>query len=96
MVLAAGNAGDLHVPLDGIDRVLIEDCAFHGIGTRAVSIDGTGCTVRRCTFEDIGATGVDLRGGERATLAPGGNAVEDCTFTRCGRVLRLNAGRLDA
>jgi hypothetical protein len=72
----------------GIRDAVIEDCAFRGTGAKAVSIEGTGCTIRRCSFEDIGATGVDLKGGDRATLTPGGNAVEDCTFRRCGRVLR--------
>lgn len=72
----------------GVRDAVIEDCAFRGTGAKAVSIDGTGCTVRRCNFEDIGATGVDFRGGDRATLTPAGNAVEDCTFERCGRVLR--------
>jgi len=69
-------------------RVRIEGCAFRNIGARAVDLDGRENLVARCTFTDIGGEGVDLTGGDRRTLARGDNAVEDCTFLECGRLLR--------
>jgi hypothetical protein len=69
-------------------RVRVEECAFRTIGVRALRLDGSDNLVARCSFDDIGGTGVLLTGGDRRTLAPGGNAVEDCTFVECGRVLR--------
>lgn len=72
----------------GIDGLVVEDCVFQRTGTRALVVDGNSAHVRRCTFTDIGGTGVDLTGGDRRTLTPSGSSIEDCTFQRCGRVLR--------
>ena len=68
--------------------VRVEDCVFRAIGVRGLRLDGSKSRVARCRFLDIGGTGVLLTGGDRATLAPGGNAVERCDFRECGRVLR--------
>ena len=72
----------------GVRDASIEGCTFRSIGTCAVSIEGTGCTVDRCRFEDIGGTGASLAGGDRATLTPGGNSVRHSTFLRCSRLQR--------
>lgn len=72
----------------GVDGLRIDDCRFCDIGTRALVVDGNNATVTRCKFDGIGGTGVVLSGGDRATLAPSGSRIEDCSFTDCGRVLR--------
>jgi hypothetical protein len=72
--------------------VRVEDCVFRAIGVRALRLDGSENRVARCRFLDIGGTGVLLTGGDRTTLAPGGNAVERCDFRECGRVLRSDPG----
>lgn len=72
----------------GCERMRIDHCSFRNIGARAVVVDGRGNSVDHCDFRDIGGTGVLLTGGDRITLARGGDAIEDCTFTECGRVLR--------
>jgi hypothetical protein len=73
----------------------IDRCRFGPIGTRAVSIDGDGCSVRRSAFADIGGTGVHLVGGDRPRLVPGRHVVEDCTFLRCGRLQRTYAPAIE-
>ena len=72
----------------GCERVRLEACGFRNIGTRAVSLDGRANLVARCGFTDIGGEGVELTGGDRPSLARGDNAIEDCTFRECGRLLR--------
>ena len=66
----------------------VEGCRFRNVGTTAVSLEGAGCVVSHCRFMDIGGTGVSLAGGDRVTLTPGGQTVQDCTFERCGRLER--------
>lgn len=70
------------------DSLRIDACGFRGLGGRAVSVDGRSSRVTHCAFDDIGGTGVLLAGGDRPTLARGDNAIEDCVFRECGRVLR--------
>lgn len=71
-----------------VDSLVIRDSSFRDLGTRAVGLDGQSSTVRHCLFEDVGGSGVVLSGGDRITLTPAKNSVEDSTFRRCGRVLR--------
>lgn len=71
-----------------VRALVIRDVTFRDLGTRAVSLDGRESSVRHCLFEDVGGTGVAISGGDRVTLTPAGNSVEDSTFRRCGRVLR--------
>jgi hypothetical protein len=78
LAIRAGAAGNIR----------IDHCTFRNTGTGAVEIEGTNNDVGSCTFEDIGATGVSLGGGDRATLTHANNSVHDCTFTRCGRTHR--------
>jgi hypothetical protein len=76
---------------EGVEGATVERCSFRNVGTRAVTLTGSRCSVRLCSFEDIGGTGVFLAGGDRASLLPGGNSVEDCSFARCGRLQRTYA-----
>ncbi len=67
------------------EGVRVHDCTFRNTGTGAVEVDGRHCEIIGCRFEDIGAGGVSLTGGDRATLTHADNAVRDCVFERCGR-----------
>lgn len=71
-----------------VNRVEIARCTFTNLGTQAVRLDGSHSAVRQSRFTDIGGGGVALTGGDRATLTHADNTIEDCTFRRCGRVLR--------
>ncbi len=70
------------------ERLLIEHCSFRNLGTHAIVLDGLQCSVRNCLFEDVGASGVRLSGGDRVTLRPAGNDVTNCLLRRCGRLFR--------
>ena len=76
------------VAASGVEGILIRGCEFRNLGTQAVRLNGTNSAIRRCLFEDVGGGGVALSGGDRATLTHADNAIEDCVFRRCGRVLR--------
>ncbi|MCC6969639.1 MAG: right-handed parallel beta-helix repeat-containing protein [Phycisphaerales bacterium] len=71
-----------------VRSLVIRDVTFRDLGTRAVALDGRESSVRHCVFQDVGGAGVAISGGDRITLTPAGNSVEDSTFRRCGRVLR--------
>lgn len=69
-------------------RVVVAHCTFRLLGSPAVGLEGSDCSVRACVFEDLGGTGVELAGGNRVELVAGRMVVEDCVFRRCARVLR--------
>ena len=69
-------------------RVVVAHCTFRLLGSPAVGLEGSDCSVRACIFEDLGGTGVELAGGNRVELVAGRMVVEDCVFRRCARVLR--------
>lgn len=69
-------------------RVVVAHCTFRLLGSPAVGLEGSDCSVRACVFEDLGGTGVELAGGNRVDLVAGRMVVEDCVFRRCARVLR--------
>ena len=50
---------------------------------------GTGHGVRSCTIHDTGAGGVVLGGGDRKTLTPAGNFVENCDIHHVNRWDRM-------
>jgi hypothetical protein len=86
--LELGFTRDAAVRVDGGAFVRIEDCAIRGTGAHGIVLRGIGHAVRRCRFEDCGAAALTLDGGDRATLTPGGHAVEDSVFTRFARLER--------
>lgn len=51
--------------------------------------------IRNCVFCDTGAGGILLSGGDRKTLTPGGNTVDNCTFFRNNRLNRTYCGAVN-
>lgn len=49
---------------------------------------GSGHTVTGCAIHDTGEGGIILGGGDRRTLEPGGNIVEDCRIARTNRLTK--------
>ncbi len=63
--------------LGGSDDV-VSGCVFANLGGDAAVIDGgTRCGVSGCTIHDVGLGGIQLKGGDRKTLAPGAHFAED-------------------
>ncbi len=60
-------------------RVALEKCRLYNIRCKAVYAEGcTDCRVVTCDIHDTGTGGIMLGGGNRKTLTPGRNLVEDC------------------
>jgi parallel beta-helix repeat protein len=72
----------------GVTGLTIRRCSFTNLGTRAIGLTGASSTIAACLFDGVGGTGVSLGGGDRMTLSPSGNSIEDCIFQDCSRVLR--------
>jgi beta-N-acetylhexosaminidase len=68
----SGRLGSLH-------ELLYENTVFDRQG-------GKDNGVIACTIENTGCGGISLGGGDRITLTPAGNYVDDCLFINCGRV----------
>ena len=81
---------------DGVRVVAGEDiafrhCTFAAMRAGGATVSGRQITVEDCLFEQIGATGVALQGGDSQTLAPAGNRVSHCEFNGFGRIKRTYA-----
>lgn len=61
---------------------VIVGCSFTAFGGNAVFLGGMSNVVQSCDFADLYGTGVTLRGGDKRTLRPGCNAVDNCFFDR--------------
>ena len=67
------------VVLKNCERVAFEKCRFYNLRAKAISASGcTECRVVSCDIHDVGSGGVYIGGGDRKTLTPGKNLVEDC------------------
>lgn len=63
----------------------ITGCAFRNLGATAVVIaDGSDQRVASCDFAELGAGGISLTGGDRKTLTPGRNVIENCDIHDIG------------
>lgn len=62
----------------GGEQVLLERCEIRNFSGGGVSLDGRNHGVRGCHVHHVGGSGVGLRGGDFATLEPGGMFVEHC------------------
>lgn len=60
----------------------IVGCSFTAFGGNAIFLGGMSNVVQSCDFADLYGTGVTLRGGDKRTLRPGCNAVDNCFFDR--------------
>lgn len=60
------------------NNIKIENCVISQLAGTGVKIDGFCNTVSDCEFVHIGATAVDIKGGDRETLTAGRNRVENC------------------
>lgn len=68
------------------DRLTFAHCRFCEVGDYGIRLNGNHCLVSRCDIVNTGTGGVWIEGGDRLTLTPSGNLVENCTIHRCGRV----------
>ena len=60
-------------------------CRFYGAGMDALHLTGTNHSLKRSEIVDIGDSGVRIWGGDRASLTPGNNSVENSEIHNFGR-----------
>ena len=60
------------------NNVTVKKCLISELSGIGVKVDGFYNKVTDCEFAHIGAAGVDIKGGDRATLKSGENRVENC------------------
>ena len=78
--LARGTA----VQLNNVENVQLGSCEIRNVGGMAAGVNGINSGVSSCTIHDVGAGGIQISGGNRATLSPGGS------FANRNRVFRFN------
>lgn len=59
------------------DYIAFDRCVFKNINGTALEIQGENCTVRNCDISYIGGRGIVMSGGDRDTLTPSGNLIEN-------------------
>ena len=92
------NGRTTAVELSCAENIEFSDCKFLSVGGDGVSIFDSAAknTVRDCVFEDVGGAGVFICGyqlGRKPSTVMTDNLVENCVFSRCGRI-RMERGAL--
>lgn len=92
------------VDVSGGRDVTIERCTIQGQGRHGIVVDGrpepagqsadaegddTHILIKSCLIRDCGAIGVQMNGGNRRTLTPGGNRIDGCEIATCARLWRM-------
>jgi len=63
----------------------VQNLVLRNSGAVGASIHGTDSRISRCSIFGSGRAGISLLGGDRASLTPGNNRVEDCEIHHIGR-----------
>ncbi len=64
------------VAIEG-DDVLVAGCTFRNLGGRGVNVEGSRNRVQACHIHGTGQGGIRVSGGDRRTLQPSGNVIEN-------------------
>jgi len=73
------------VTIAGGDHNVLVDCVLLGAGTDAAVISGADSGLEGCEIAWPGRGGVTLAGGDRHTLTPSGNRIQDCDIHHFSR-----------
>ena len=68
------------------ENVTVEDCILARGSSNAISVGGTNCTVKGCHIYEMGRGGISVSGGDRATLTPASNVIENNRIHSFNRV----------
>ena len=60
------------------NNVTVKNCLISELSGTGVSVDGYRNVITDCEFAHVGATSVEIKGGDRDTLTSGENRVENC------------------
>lgn len=86
--------------ISGCSNVKFTNCNYHDIGRSAIRSvndydggkDNSYIEVSGCIVRNMGSSGVQLNGGDFATLKESGNLIKNNQFSRCGQIKRSYAG----
>jgi hypothetical protein len=73
------------VAVNSGSHVTFDRCRFFGAGNDGVRIEGSNHSVLRSEVVDTGDHGIWMKGGDRPSLTPGNNLVENTDIHRFGR-----------
>ena len=77
-------------------RIEIAYCDIYNLSSDAISIvSSNDCKIYRNRIENIGAKGVHITGGIKATLTPSGNIVENNFIKNYARLQKAYMGGVD-
>ena len=76
-----GSRGHL-LQAEGVERLVFSRCGFRDAAGYGAVVDGQAITFRDCHFEDLGAGGILLRGGDETSLKSSEHLLEHCSFRR--------------
>lgn len=68
----------------------IRDCHISNACGHGLLARGSGILVSGCELHDTGLGGISIEGGDRASLTPSGNLVENCEIYRVSQMQRCN------
>lgn len=78
--------GSNAIVANNANHCLLAGCTIRRCAGDAVTIDGTNNGVLSCNIDSFGRGGVMVSGGNRKTLAPGRNFIENCDISNLSRI----------
>lgn len=74
------------VMVRGGESCLLAGCTVRKLSGTGVSMTGDGHQVIACDLHELGRGGIEISGGDRRTLRPGGNVIENCHVHHLSRL----------
>jgi hypothetical protein len=65
------------VVIEASEDVCVSGCTFTRLGNTAVEVEGTRNRVNSCDFQDLSLGAIYVDGGDRATITPGDNHIDN-------------------
>lgn len=90
-----GARGDV-VSMRDVDDVRLSNCVVRNAGSRGVVVKGRNSAVERCSIQATGDAGLQLEGGDRATLEPSRLTAQSNVIGDTGAWTRTYAPAIDA
>ena len=89
----SGTRGGSAIDLNG-SNLTVENCEIFNVAANAMQVFGTNNTVRGCLVHHTGAGGIIVQGGDRVTLTPSGNIIENNHVHHFGETNRTYSAAL--
>ncbi|MBE5039706.1 right-handed parallel beta-helix repeat-containing protein [Ructibacterium gallinarum] len=80
------------VNLSDCDHISFWGCTFENIGKEAIDVIGNEIDIQSCDFFYIGDYAINMDGGDRNTLTPSNNAIENCHFYKFSNSRKTYSG----